>query len=57
MGITGVVRLNQCVALRSGYQLMLVDGMGQGLNAFFAPDFTRSTVLYHGLQFGIEYRR
>jgi hypothetical protein len=31
--------------------------MGQGLNAFFAPDLTRSTVLYHGLQFGLEYRR
>ncbi len=56
-GITGVVRLNPCVALRSGYQVMVVDGMGQGLDAFFAPDLARSTVLYHGLQFGIEYRR
>lgn len=57
VGITGVVRLNQCVALKSGYQLMLVDGMGQGLDAFFAPGLTSSTVLYHGLQFGLEYRR
>jgi|GEM_PF-2542971 len=56
-GVTSVVRLNQCVALRSGYQLMVIDGMGQGLDAFFAPGFARSTVLYHGLQFGLEYRR
>ena len=56
-GITGVVRLNPCVALRSGYQVMVVDGMGQGLDASFGPDLVRSTVLYHGLQFGIEYRR
>lgn len=56
-GISGVVRLNQCVALRSGYEVMVVDGMGQGLDAFFSPGIDRSTVLYHGLQFGIEYRR
>ena len=56
-GVTGVVRLNQCVALRTGYQVMIVDGMGQGLDAFFVSNMTRSTVLYHGLQFGLEYRR
>lgn len=56
-GLTGVVRLNQCLALESGYQVMVVDGMGQGLDAYFSPGIDRSTVLYHGLQFGIEYRR
>jgi hypothetical protein len=56
-GITGLVKLNPCLALRSGYQVMVVDGMGQALDAYFAPGLARSTVLYHGLQFGVEYRR
>lgn len=57
VGITGVVRLNESVALRVGYQAMVVDGVGEGLNAFFASGFDSSTLLYHGLQFGAEYRR
>jgi len=56
-GITGVVRLNQCVALKSGYQVLVVDGVGQGLDAYFATNLQPSTALYHGLQFGVEYRR
>lgn len=57
VGITGVVRIHPCVALRGGYQAMLVDGVGQGIDAFFAGGMNNGTVLYHGLQFGIEYRR
>lgn len=56
-GITGITRLTPCLALRCGYQLLVVDGMGQALDAYFAPDLQSSTVLYHGLQFGIEYHR
>lgn len=56
-GITGITRLTQCVALRCGYQVLVVDGMGQGLDAYFSPDMNSSTVLYHGLQFGLEYHR
>ena len=56
-GLSSVTRLTQCVALRCGYQVLVVDGMGQGLDAYFAPDLASSTVLYHGLQFGLEYRR
>ena len=56
-GVTSVTRLNQCFALRCGYQVLVVDGMGQGLDAYFAPDLVSSTVLYHGLQFGLVYHR
>ena len=56
-GISGVVRLNQCLSLRGGYQVMVVDGMGEALDAYFTPDLVTSTVLYHGAQFGLEYRR
>lgn len=56
-GISAVTRLTQCVALRGGYQVLMVDGVGQGMDAYFAPDLVSSTILYHGLQFGLEYRR
>jgi hypothetical protein len=57
VGITGIVRIHRCVALRGGYQAMLVDGVGQGMDAFFASGMNNGTVFYHGLQFGVEYRR
>lgn len=57
VGITGVTRLNQCVALRGGYQAMVADGVGEGLDAFFASGLQSNTIFYHGLQFGVEYRR
>ena len=56
-GVSGVVRLNNCLSLRGGYQVMVVDGMGKALDAFFSTDLVASTVLYHGMQFGLEYRR
>jgi hypothetical protein len=56
-GAWASVKLTPCLALKSGYQVILLDGVGQGIDAFFNQDFDRSTVLYHGLQFGLEYRR
>ncbi len=56
-GASCSVKLTPCLALKSGYQVILLDGVGQGIDAFFNQDFDRSTVLYHGLQFGLEYRR
>jgi hypothetical protein len=57
VGITGVVRLNQCVAIRGGYQALVMDGVGEGIDAFFEPGLNGSTVLYHGARFGLEYQR
>ena len=56
-GIVGTLKINQCVAVRSGYQVLVVDGVGQALDAFFTPGLNGDTLLYHGLQFGVEYRR
>ncbi|MCA9238451.1 MAG: BBP7 family outer membrane beta-barrel protein [Planctomycetales bacterium] len=56
-GITSVLRINPCLALRGGYQVLLVDGLGLASDAYFSPAFNSSSVLYHGLQFGVEYRR
>lgn len=56
-GINSVLKINECVALRAGYQVMVIDGVGQGLDAYFASGLNGSTLLYHGLQFGFEYRR
>ncbi len=52
-----VLRINNCVALRAGYQAIVFDGVTKGEDAFIGPGFTTGTVFYHGLQFGVEYRR
>lgn len=56
-GITGVVQINPCVALRAGYEVMTLDGVGEALTASLGPGLNSSTLVYHGLQFGVEYRR
>ena len=56
-GVTAVFRLNRCVALRAGYQVLAIDRIGQGLDAFLAPGLTPSTLVYHGGHFGVEYVR
>ena len=57
VGITGVLRLSPCVALRGGYQALVMDGVGEGIDAYFAPGPNGSTVYYHGARFGLEYQR
>ncbi|MCA9257779.1 MAG: BBP7 family outer membrane beta-barrel protein, partial [Planctomycetales bacterium] len=56
-GVTAVLRLNRCTALRGGYQALLIDGAGEGIDAFFNAGFDRRSLLVHGLQVGLEYRR
>jgi hypothetical protein len=50
-------KLTPCLALKSGYQVILIDGIGMAGDAFLNPDFDRDTLIMHGLQFGLEYRR
>lgn len=58
-GVTSVLRINACLALRGGYQVMAFDGVSNALetslvaNGGFDPD----TLIYHGARFGIEYQR
>ena len=58
-GVSGVWRLNPCTSLRGGYQILAVDGVGQAVNAFLSPNsgLDAQTLVFHGLQFGLEYRR
>ena len=56
-GVNSTLKITQCVALRAGYQVLAIDGVGQGIDAFFASGLNGNTLLYHGLQFGGEYRR
>jgi len=58
-GIAGVWQLNPCLAVRGGYQILAVDGVGQGLDAFLTPQggLDGTTLVYHGVQLGVEYRR
>ena len=58
-GVTSVLRINACLALRGGYQVMAFHGVANALdtaqltNGGFDPD----TLIYHGARFGIEYQR
>ena len=59
VGVTSVLRINTCLALRGGYQAMAFHGVSNALetslqmNNGFDPD----TLIYHGARFGIEYQR
>ena len=57
VGVTAVFRINQCVAIRGGYQALVMDGVGTGIDAYFEPGLNGETVLYHGARFGFEYQR
>lgn len=50
-------KLTPCLALKGGYQVMFLDGVGQAADTFFSQDFQSRDVLFHGWQFGLEYRR
>jgi hypothetical protein len=50
-------KLTPCLALKGGYQVMYLDGVGQAADTFFSQDFQSRDVLFHGWQFGLEYRR
>jgi hypothetical protein len=56
-GVTGVFRLNRCVALRAGYQVLAVNGVGTGIDAFASAGLNPTTLVYHGGHFGVEYVR
>jgi hypothetical protein len=56
-GLTVVTRLNRCVALRGGYQILGVTNVGQGLDGYFASGFNGDALVLHGLHFGLEYER
>ncbi|HYO24200.1 MAG TPA: hypothetical protein VEQ85_04560 [Lacipirellulaceae bacterium] len=56
-GVTSVLRLNRCLALRGGYQVLAVNGVGTAIDSFLAPGFNPTTLVYHGGHFGIEYVR
>ncbi len=56
-GITASWRLNHCTAVRTGYQVLAMDGVGNALEASLTPGLNSDTMLFHGLQFGLEYRR
>lgn len=56
-GLSAVLRLNRCLAFRGGYQVLAIDGVASASDAFFSSAYNSDTLLYHGLQFGLEYRR
>jgi hypothetical protein len=56
-GLNAIVRINRCLALRAGYQAMVLDRVGQALDASLAPGLNPQIVVFQGARFGVEYRR
>ena len=58
-GVTSVLRINACLALRGGYQVMAFDGVSDALQTSLAANngFDPDELIYHGARFGIEYQR
>jgi hypothetical protein len=57
-GVTSVLRINSCLALRGGYQVMAFSGVANALDTAQLPNgFDPGTLIYHGARFGIEYQR
>jgi hypothetical protein len=59
VGVTSVLRINSCLALRGGYQAMAFYGVSNALETSLAANngFDPGTLFYHGARFGIEYQR
>jgi hypothetical protein len=59
VGVTSVLRINACLALRGGYQAMAFYGVSNALETSLAANngFDPDTLFYHGARFGIEYQR
>jgi hypothetical protein len=55
--LTVVARLNNCVALRGGYQVLFIDGITTAEDTFFFPATRTDSLVYHGAHVGLEYRR
>lgn len=57
--IAVVCKLNRCLAVRSGYQALVIDGVELADDAFinFDSNPDRETRFYHGFFGGLEYRR
>lgn len=58
-GVTSVLRVNACLALRGGYQVMAFHGVSNALETSLSPNggFDPDSILYHGARFGVEYQR
>jgi len=58
-GVTSVLRINACLALRGGYQVMAFHGVAGALETAQNPvgGFDPDELIYHGARFGVEYQR
>lgn len=57
-GVTGILRINACLALRGGYQVMAFHNVGSALEtSTLTRGFDADELIYHGARFGVEYQR
>jgi hypothetical protein len=55
--LSGVCRINRCLALRGGYQVLWMGGLHLAENAYLNPMADSDQLLFHGFHVGAEYRR
>lgn len=57
VALTVVARLNDCIALRGGYQALFLDGITTAQDVYFYTATRTDSLVYHGAHVGLEYRR
>lgn len=55
--ITGVFRLNRCVALRGGWQYLWIEGVHLASDPFLGTGVDARSLVFQGWHVGVEYRR
>lgn len=55
--LTGIWRLNKCVALRGGYQVLWIKGLRLAENGYLGQGLPERQLTFQGWHAGIEYRR
>ena len=55
--LTGVWRLNKCLALRGGYQVLWIKGLRLAENAYLGEGLPERQLTFQGWHAGLEYRR
>jgi hypothetical protein len=55
--ISGVCRINNCWALRAGYQAMFINNVHLAEDAYLGTDLESRSLFFHGWHAGVEHRR
>jgi hypothetical protein len=55
--LSGVCRVNRCLAVRAGYQVLWIDGLHLASDAYLNSNISERSMWFDGWHVGAEYRR